>query len=44
MKRIGFTARIAVRSLLGFIERGEKDEAKRVLQARRFPLGWQSNK
>lgn len=33
-----------VRSLLGFIERGQKDEAKRVLQERRFPLGWQSNK
>ncbi len=33
-----------VRSLLRFIEKGQKDKARRILQERRFPLGWQSNK
>ena len=33
-----------VQSLLKSIEKGHKDEAQRILQDRRVPLSWQSNK
>ena len=33
-----------VQCLLGLLELGDREKARHILQERRFPLGWQSNK